>query len=201
MTDDTVDRDGLLGMAWWNGLHEDVRAKWGARAGTGVAADAWALFKNGDTKDDAPAADIAIIWPICDDCARANPPPRRKQHYGWCTIGKIKRACFGVDLDPLPPRKKRKPSDRNYQKAAPVTPIEAEDFPLGPQYDLADGKCQCDHDAGWLRQEIAARRLVHEYRTNIATGKAVLVCTKCQGLWDHAATDRLMEPICEPRPG
>jgi hypothetical protein len=113
MTDDTVDRDGLLGMAWWNGLHEDVRAKWGARAGTGVAADAWALFKNGDTKDDAPAADIAIIWPICDDCARANPPPRKQQHYGWCKVCGIRRAAqttWNTSIAPLRPRKPKRSS-------------------------------------------------------------------------------------------
>lgn len=38
--------DGLLGMAWWNGLTERERIDWMARAGnTGVAADAWEAFK------------------------------------------------------------------------------------------------------------------------------------------------------------
>ena len=37
--------DELMGMTWWNGLSERARALWLQRAGTAVAADAWALFK------------------------------------------------------------------------------------------------------------------------------------------------------------
>ena len=33
-----------LGMAWWNALTEQDRRKW-SRLGTGVAKDAWELFK------------------------------------------------------------------------------------------------------------------------------------------------------------
>lgn len=41
-------RDAELGMAWWNGLTERERAEWMKRAGnTGVAADAWEMFKRG----------------------------------------------------------------------------------------------------------------------------------------------------------
>jgi len=39
--------DGLLGMAWWNGLTRPERVYWMDVAGnTGVAADAWAAFKS-----------------------------------------------------------------------------------------------------------------------------------------------------------
>lgn len=38
--------DELKGIAWWNGLDEVQRKDWMARAdNTGVAADAWAVFK------------------------------------------------------------------------------------------------------------------------------------------------------------
>lgn len=37
--------DEAIGMAWWNSLTEETRAKWSAKTGTGVAADAWAVFK------------------------------------------------------------------------------------------------------------------------------------------------------------
>lgn len=39
-------QDETKGMAWWNGLSDEQRKEWMARAGnTGVAADAWAAFK------------------------------------------------------------------------------------------------------------------------------------------------------------
>lgn len=38
--------DEAMGIAWWNGLTEQERARWMLEAGnTGVAADAWAAFK------------------------------------------------------------------------------------------------------------------------------------------------------------
>jgi hypothetical protein len=37
--------DDELGMAWWNGLSEPERAHWSRLAGTGLAKDAWELFK------------------------------------------------------------------------------------------------------------------------------------------------------------
>ena len=37
--------DEAAGMQWWNNLTEAQRARWAKRAGTGVVADAWALFK------------------------------------------------------------------------------------------------------------------------------------------------------------
>lgn len=41
----TPTTDEAMGMAWWNSLSDEGRAKWAAKAGTGVAADAWAAFK------------------------------------------------------------------------------------------------------------------------------------------------------------
>jgi hypothetical protein len=37
--------DAELGMAWWNGLSGQERAKWANLAGTGRVVDAWELFK------------------------------------------------------------------------------------------------------------------------------------------------------------
>ena len=40
--------DEAMGIAWWNGLTEQERARWMQAAGnTGVAADAWAALKEG----------------------------------------------------------------------------------------------------------------------------------------------------------
>jgi hypothetical protein len=62
------------------------------------------------------------------------------------------------------------------------------------------GQCECHHDdAIRLQQEIAARRWVQEYR--VENGEYVLVCVKCGGLWDHRATDRLIDLICGPNAG
>ena len=49
MTDDRKPTtDEAMGIAWWNGLTEQERARWMRAAGnTGVAADAWAAFKEG----------------------------------------------------------------------------------------------------------------------------------------------------------
>jgi predicted nucleic acid-binding protein len=43
--------DEAAGMLWWNGLSDAERARWAQRAGTGVVADAWALFKQGGTPE------------------------------------------------------------------------------------------------------------------------------------------------------
>ncbi len=59
--------------------------------------------------------------------------------------------------------------------------------------------CRCDHHPDYLQQEIAAGRYVQEYRTRQSNGEYVLVCRCCNGLWDHRATDRLIEKICGPR--
>lgn len=44
MPDDPT-TDDELGMAWWNALTEQERARWAALAGTGRAKDAWEVFK------------------------------------------------------------------------------------------------------------------------------------------------------------
>jgi hypothetical protein len=54
-------------------------------------------------------------------------------------------------------------------------------------------ECTCDHDAADLAREMQAGRPVHEYRERRDTGETVLVCLKCNGLWDHRATDRVIE--------
>jgi hypothetical protein len=48
-----VATDDELGMAWWNGLSEQERARWAKLVGTGRAKDAWELFK----RRDKPTAD------------------------------------------------------------------------------------------------------------------------------------------------
>ena len=65
-----------------------------------------------------------------------------------------------------------------------------------PTYDPVHGDCRCNHDAAYLHQEIAARRWVPEYRTHATSDEYVLACLSCNGLWDHRATDRLIERIC-----
>ena len=48
-------RDDELGMAWWNGLTEQERAKWSAIAGnTGRVRDAWEAFKRGSVDQSPP---------------------------------------------------------------------------------------------------------------------------------------------------
>jgi hypothetical protein len=60
-------------------------------------------------------------------------------------------------------------------------------------------QCQCHHEPTWLEQEFLAGRLFHEYREN-ADGVVVLICLKCGGLWDHSATDRLIDFIMYRNP-
>jgi len=40
------DEDGRRGMEWWNNLADAERRFWATRAATGVAADAWTLYKD-----------------------------------------------------------------------------------------------------------------------------------------------------------
>jgi hypothetical protein len=54
-------------------------------------------------------------------------------------------------------------------------------------------QCLCHHEAEWLAAEITAGRYPQEYR-DTANGY-VLVCRKCEGLWDHRATDRVIEHV------
>ena len=59
--------------------------------------------------------------------------------------------------------------------------------------------CQCNHLPAYLFQEIAAKRPVHEFRESKETGQYDLICLTCFGLWDHAATDRLVEMVMNDR--
>jgi hypothetical protein len=51
--------DDEVGMVWWNRLSEQDRAQWAKAAGTGIAKDAWELFKAGRAMalEDDPLAD------------------------------------------------------------------------------------------------------------------------------------------------
>jgi hypothetical protein len=60
--------------------------------------------------------------------------------------------------------------------------------------DVGAHQCECHHDPRWLKAEIDAKRYPQEYRVG-ENGEYVLVCVKCGGLWDHRATDRLIELI------
>src|SRR5216684_95998 len=61
--DGVMAQDDEIGMAWWNALTEQERAKWSRLAGTGRAKDAWELFKRrpDDALRDAHAALVKAI--------------------------------------------------------------------------------------------------------------------------------------------
>jgi serine/threonine protein phosphatase PrpC len=63
----------------------------------------------------------------------------------------------------------------------------------------AGAVCRCNHLPATLFEEISEGRPVHEYRTNKETGQYELICLTCFGLWDHTATDRLVEMIMKDR--
>jgi hypothetical protein len=72
-------------------------------------------------------------------------------------------------------------------------------------WNPAAGECRCNHDAGWLFDEIAAGRPAQEYQQREYRdheGKMqreyVLFCRTCWGLWDHKATDRLIDRVMNP---
>jgi hypothetical protein len=71
--------DDELGMAWWNGLSERERAHWAKAAGTGIAKDAWELWKAGPlaTGADDPLADChaALLRTIAELRAAGITPP------------------------------------------------------------------------------------------------------------------------------
>jgi hypothetical protein len=47
------------------------------------------------------------LKPICDDCARGHDIPKDAPGcYAVCSVCGIKRACFGDDPEPIPPRRK-----------------------------------------------------------------------------------------------
>jgi hypothetical protein len=97
----------------------------------------------------------------------------------------------------------RNPADRQVGGAQLQRHFSKQTYRTAPALDqdrLVDGECKCHHDAAWLKQEIAARRWVQEYRVG-ENGEYVLVCVICGGLWDHRATDRLIDLICGPNAG
>ena len=53
--DQPMTHDDKLGMAWWNALTKQERAKWSAIAGnTGRVKDAWEAFKRGSMDQSPP---------------------------------------------------------------------------------------------------------------------------------------------------
>lgn len=48
------------GIAWWNGMPDHERAHWAKRAGTGVAADAWQLYKASQYRLEVPGLQDAV---------------------------------------------------------------------------------------------------------------------------------------------
>lgn len=51
--------------------------------------------------------------------------------------------------------------------------------------------CQCGHDPHWLKLEIATGRYPQKFQ--IVNDEYVLICVHCGGLWDHRATERLID--------
>jgi hypothetical protein len=54
--------------------------------------------------------------------------------------------------------------------------------------------CRCNHDAAFLQQQIAAGHPVHKFEEN-EIGEYVLICLTCEALWDHTATDKVIESV------
>jgi hypothetical protein len=54
-------------------------------------------------------------------------------------------------------------------------------------------QCQCNHDPRWIKAEIEAKRYPQKFRE--VDGKYELFCQICGGLWDHRATDRLVDLV------
>ena len=54
--------------------------------------------------------------------------------------------------------------------------------------------CGYNHDTRWLFDEIAACRYPQKFQQD-ATGCSELICVKCGGLWDHSATDRVIDYV------
>jgi hypothetical protein len=46
-----------------------------------------------------------MTLPICRDCAKRNAQTDTPDCHAACSVCGIKRACFGDDPDPFPPRK------------------------------------------------------------------------------------------------
>jgi hypothetical protein len=80
------DEDGRRGMEWWNGLTDDERHYWAKRAATGVAADAWELYKA--TVFDRDVTLSGFMRKVEAEAAAADPEqptplplPRRPSHF------------------------------------------------------------------------------------------------------------------------
>jgi len=54
-------------------------------------------------------------------------------------------------------------------------------------------QCQCKHDPHSLYAEIAGGRLPQKFRE--VNGTYELFCEVCGGLWDHRATDRVIDLV------
>ena len=54
--------------------------------------------------------------------------------------------------------------------------------------------CTCNHATEWLIKEIKEGRYPQKFQPD-ATGAYVLICVKCSALWDHGATDRVIDQI------
>jgi hypothetical protein len=158
------------------------------------------------------------IAPYCDDCARSkNLLQVGLQHYGRCFYCGIIRACWGDEAEASESTEiteraarieRRRRSTTSLHRAHPNQDItydaDTENVLVRKFPHLAFTaprklyRCQCNHSARWLFDEIAAKRWVHEfreYRTHKGTVEYTLVCLSCRGEWNHTATDRLVEMI------
>lgn len=64
-----------------------------------------------------------------------------------------------------------------------------------PKAEMSIG-CQCNHDPHWLWAEIEAKRYPQKFCE--IDGQYELICVHCGGLWDHRATDRLIDLVMAP---
>jgi hypothetical protein len=54
-------------------------------------------------------------------------------------------------------------------------------------------QCQCNHDPLWIKKEIEGKRPPQKFRE--VNGTYELFCEVCGGLWDHRATDRVIDLV------
>lgn len=105
-------QDETKGMAWWNGLSDEQRKEWMARAGnTGVAADAWAAFKTAAIKPipedfQGPESDLSD-WQAGTDKPAIEGPYLREFAEGeaistWCDGKWLRDGFFPSDIQDAP---------------------------------------------------------------------------------------------------
>ena len=105
-------QDETKGMAWWNGLSDEQRKEWMARAGnTGVAADAWAAFKTAAIKPipedfQGPESDLSD-WQTGTDKPAIEGPYLREFAEGeaistWCDGKWLRDGFFPSDIQDAP---------------------------------------------------------------------------------------------------